>query len=108
MINSGFINSDTVICKKHVYFSNGDIAVVAINGDLVLRIIYNKDNVIIAKTNNNIKNFDTVLTSESQVVGKIIGLVRKISFRFINQDFLRLFYSVQTLIRLANKQYKAL
>lgn len=78
MINSGFINSDTVICKKHVYFSNGDIAVVAINGDLVLRIIYNKDNVIIAKTNNNIKNFDTVLTSESQVVGKIIGLVRKI------------------------------
>ncbi len=78
MINSGFIKSDTVICKKHAYFSNGDLAVVTINGDVVLRKIYNKDNVILTKTDNNIENFDNVLTSESQVLGKIIGLVRKI------------------------------
>ncbi len=78
MINSGFVKSDTVICKKHTYFSNGDLAVVVINGDVVLRKIYNKNNVILTKTDNNKDNFDNVLTSESQVLGKIIGLVRKI------------------------------
>lgn len=77
MKNSGFINYDTVICKKNSYFSNGDLAIVIINNQLVLRKIYNQNNVIIAQTDCFENTINTQLNSEKYVVGKVIGLIRK-------------------------------
>ncbi len=77
MINSGLIKGDIAICKKFSYFSNGDLTVVIIDNEAKIRKIYNENCLLLAKTDCDIENYVTNLHFESNIIGKVIGLIRK-------------------------------
>ena len=77
MINAGLVKGDIAICKKLSYFSNGDLAVVLIDNEAKIRRVFNENCVLIAKTYSNSENNQDYLHFESNIIGKVIGLIRK-------------------------------
>ena len=77
MINCGLIKGDTAICRKFSYFSNGDLAVVLIDGEAKVRKVYNEKCILIAKTDCSSENIKENLHLESNIIGKVVGFIRK-------------------------------
>jgi repressor LexA len=77
MINSGLVKGDIAICKNLSYFSNGDLAVVLIDNEAKVRRVFNENCILLAKTDNNSENAQDNLHFESNIIGKVIGLIRK-------------------------------
>ena len=77
MINAGILDNDMVLVKKQDYASNGDI-VVALLGDeaTVKRFFKEKDYIRLQPENPYL---DPIIVNDVKIIGKVIGLLRKIS-----------------------------
>ena len=74
MINAGILSGDTVVFAKQAFVENGEIAVVIVDGEAVVRRFYREDGYFRLQPEN--PNFGTVITEYVKVLGKVITLLR--------------------------------
>lgn len=76
MIEVGIFEGDLVLVRKQPSADNGDIVVALLEDEAtVKRFFKEKDHVRLQPEN---KNMAPILTQEAKIVGKVIGLVRKL------------------------------
>ncbi len=78
MLNCGFMKNDYAICKKFSNFSNGDIAVVVLEGVVTARRVYNIDCRLLARTDFDGEMIETYIGQDSNIIGKVIGITRRV------------------------------
>jgi repressor LexA len=77
MIQAGILDGDHVIVRKQDAAENGDIVVALVNGDeaTVKRLYREKDHVRLQPEN---PHMDPIVAVDVRVLGKVVGLVRKV------------------------------
>lgn|SRR5574344_1251095 len=76
MINAGINNGDYIIVSKQNVARNGQIVVAMIDGNATVKTFYKeKDHVRLQPENDTM---DPIIVKDVQVVGKVVGLFRKI------------------------------
>lgn len=76
MINAGINNGDYIIVTKQDTARNGQIVVAMIDGDATVKTFYKeKDHVRLQPENDTM---EPIIVKEVQIVGKVVGLFRKI------------------------------
>lgn len=76
MINAGINNGDYIIVTKQDTARNGQIIVAMIDGDATVKTFYKeKDHVRLQPENDTM---DPIIVKDVQIVGKVVGLFRKI------------------------------
>jgi len=77
MIQAGILDGDHVIVRKQDAAENGDIVVALVNGDeaTVKRLFKEKDHVRLQPEN---PHMDPIIAVDVRVLGKVVGLVRKV------------------------------
>lgn len=77
MIQAGILDGDHVIVRKQDTAENGDIVVALVNGDeaTVKRLYREKDHVRLQPEN---PHMDPIVAVDVRVLGKVVGLVRKV------------------------------
>lgn len=76
MIEAGIYNNDYVLVKQQNNALNGDIVVALIEEDATVKRFYKEENYIRLQPEN--QSMDPILTKEAVVLGKVIGLYRKL------------------------------
>lgn len=76
MIDAGILEGDLVVVRKQPDADNGDIVVALLEDEATVKRIYKEGNRIRLQPEN--KLLDPIYAVEVQVLGKVIGLVRKI------------------------------
>ena len=76
MINAGILDGDYVIVKQQSTASNGDIVVALLENEATVKRFYQEGDYIRLQPENDY--FEPILTREVKVLGKVIGLFRKI------------------------------
>lgn len=75
MIKAGILNGDKVVVKQQSYADNNDIVVAMIDGSAtVKRFFKEKDKVRLQPENDSMQ---PIYSSDVQILGKVIGLIRK-------------------------------
>jgi repressor LexA len=76
MINAGIYNDDYILVKHQSSAENGDIVVALLNNEAtVKRFFKEKDHIRLQPENENMAS---ILTKEIAILGKVVGLFRKI------------------------------
>lgn len=76
MINAGINNGDYIIVTKQDTARNGQIVVAMIDGDATVKTFYKeKDHVRLQPENDTM---EPIIVKDVQIVGKVVGLFRKI------------------------------
>lgn len=76
MIEAGILNGDMVVVRRQQDANNGDIVVALLEEDATVKRLYKeKDRVRLQPEN---RTMEPIYANELQVLGKVIGLVRKI------------------------------
>ena len=76
MINAGINNGDYIIVSKQNTARNGQIVVAMIDGNATVKTFYKEvDHVRLQPENDTM---DPIIVKNVQIVGKVVGLVRKI------------------------------
>ena len=76
MINAGINNGDYIIVTKQETARNGQIKIAMIDGNATVKTFYKeKDHVRLQPENDTM---DPIIVKEVQIVGKVVGLFRKI------------------------------
>lgn len=76
MIEKGIYEGDLVIVRKGTNTSPGDTVVASVDGDFTLKILRKNKNIFYLEAGNS-KYPDIKATEELQIVGKVVGVVRK-------------------------------
>lgn len=77
MINVGINNGDYIIVSKQSTARNGEIVVAMIDGDATVKTFYKEKNYIRLQPEND--TMDPIISDHVEIVGKVVGLFRKIS-----------------------------
>ncbi|MEG1989996.1 MAG: transcriptional repressor LexA [Clostridia bacterium] len=77
MINAGINNGDFIVVSKQETARNGEIVVAMIDGDATVKTYYKEKNYIRLQPQND--TMDPIISDKVEIVGKVIGLFRKIS-----------------------------
>ena len=76
MINAGINNGDYIIVTRQDTARNGQIVVAMIDGDATVKTFYKeKDHVRLQPENDTM---EPIIVNDVQIVGKVVGLFRKI------------------------------
>lgn len=75
MINAGINNGDYIIVSKQDTARNGQIVVAMIEGDATVKTFYKEKDYIRLQPEND--TMDPIIVKNCQIVGKVVGLVRK-------------------------------
>ncbi|MDH3445927.1 MAG: transcriptional repressor LexA [Deltaproteobacteria bacterium] len=78
MTGAGILDGDRVIVKQQGMAENGEIICALIEGEATLKRFYKKGSVITLKAENEKYSPITVSEGEFRVVGRIVGLIRKL------------------------------
>lgn len=76
MINAGINNGDYIIVSKQSTALNGQIVVAMIDGEATVKRFYKEKDYIRLQPEND--NMDPIIAKDVQIIGKVIGLFRKI------------------------------
>lgn len=76
MINAGINDGDYIIVSKQKIVRNGQIIVAMIDGEATVKTYYREKNFIRLQPEND--TMEPIITNSVEVVGKVIGLFRKI------------------------------
>ena len=76
MINAGINDGDYIIVSKQSTALNGQIVVAMIDGEATVKRFYKEKNYIRLQPEND--NMDPIIAKDVQIIGKVIGLFRKI------------------------------
>ena len=76
MINAGINDGDYIIVSKQSTALNGQIVVAMIDGEATVKRFYKEKDYIRLQTEND--NMDPIIAKDVQIIGKVIGLFRKI------------------------------
>lgn len=76
MINAGINDGDYIIVSKQSIALNGQIVVAMIDGEATVKRFYKEKNYIRLQPEND--NMDPIIAKDVQIIGKVIGLFRKI------------------------------
>jgi repressor LexA len=77
MINAGINNGDFIVVSKQETARNGEIVVAMIEGDATVKTYYKEKSYIRLQPEND--TMDPIISDKVQIVGKVIGLFRKIN-----------------------------
>lgn len=77
MINAGIFDGDMVIVNKEPSAKNGDIIVALLGEEATVKRFYKETNQVRLQPEN--EKYDPILTTDVQVLGKVVGLIRKIN-----------------------------
>lgn len=76
MINAGINDGDFIIVSKQDTARNGQIVVAMIDGEATVKTFYKEKNYIRLQPEND--NMEPIIANNVQIVGKVVGLFRKI------------------------------
>ena len=76
MINAGINNGDYIIVSKQETARNGQIVVAMIDGEATVKTFYKEKDYIRLQPEND--TMDPIISKNVQILGKVIGLFRKI------------------------------
>lgn len=77
MINVGINNGDFIVVSKQDTARNGEIVVAMIDGDATVKTYYKEKSYIRLQPEND--TMDPIISDKVEIIGKVIGLFRKIS-----------------------------
>jgi repressor LexA len=75
MINAGIFDGDLVIVNKDTTANNGEIVVALLNDEATVKRFYKEQNHVRLQPENDC--FEPIITTNVQILGKVVGLVRK-------------------------------
>ncbi|NWF52647.1 MAG: repressor LexA [Nitrospirae bacterium] len=78
MIEAGIIEGDFVVVKPQKVIENGEIGVVLIGDEATVKRIFKEREKIILKPENKIMKAETYNPDEVTIIGKVVGVIRKI------------------------------
>lgn len=76
MINAGINNGDFIVVSKQSTARNGEIVVAMIDGDATVKTYYKEKSYIRLQPEND--TMDPIISDKVEIIGKVIGLFRKI------------------------------
>lgn len=76
MINAGINNGDYIIVTKQNTARNGQIIVAMIDGDATVKTFYKEKDYVRLQPEND--TMEPIIVKDVQIVGKVVGLFRKI------------------------------
>lgn len=76
MIEAGILNGDMVIVRQQHDANNGDVVVALLDEEATVKRFYKEKNRIRLQPENSL--MEPIFTSDLKVLGKVIGLVRRI------------------------------
>lgn len=76
MIEAGILSGDMVVVRRQRDASNGDIVVALIEEEATVKRFFKEDGRVRLQPENSL--MEPIYTTDLQVIGKVIGLVRKI------------------------------
>jgi len=76
MIEAGILNGDMVVVRRQNDASNGDIVVALLEEEATVKRFFKENGQVRLQPENRL--MEPIFTSDLQVLGKVIGLVRKI------------------------------
>jgi repressor LexA len=76
MIEAGILNGDMVVVRRQNDANNGEIVVVLMEEEATVKRIFKEDRRIRLQPENSL--MEPIYTTDAQILGKVIGLVRKI------------------------------
>ncbi|NLW48530.1 MAG: transcriptional repressor LexA [Firmicutes bacterium] len=77
MINAGIFDGDMVIVNKEPTARNGDIIVALLGEEATVKRFYKETNQVRLQPEN--EKYAPILATDIQVLGKVVGLIRKIN-----------------------------
>jgi len=75
MINAGIYNGDQIIVRQCSYADNGEIVAALIDGSATVKRFYKEDGHYRLQPEND--TMSPIIVDEVQILGKVVGLVRK-------------------------------
>ena len=75
MINAGIYDGDQIIVRQQTYADNGEIVAALIDGSATVKRFYKEDGHYRLQPEND--TMSPIIVDECQVIGKVVGLVRK-------------------------------
>ncbi len=75
MINAGIFDGDQIIVRQQSYADNGEIVAALIDGSATVKRFYKEDGHYRLQPEND--TMAPIIVSECQIIGKVVGLVRK-------------------------------
>ena len=75
MIDAGINDGDMVVVKKQQTANNGQIVVALVNDEATVKRFYKKNNYFLLHPEN--KEFDDIVVLKLDILGVVVGLVRK-------------------------------
>ena len=76
MINAGIFDGDKIILKQQTYADNGDIVAALIDESATIKRFYKEDGHYRLQPEND--SMKPIVVDNVQIIGKVIGLVRKL------------------------------
>ena len=76
MINAGINNGDYIIVSKENTARNGQIVVAMIDGNATVKTFYKEKDYVRLQPEND--TMEPIIVKDVQIVGKVVGLFRKI------------------------------
>lgn len=76
MINAGIYDGDKVVVKRQLEVNNGEITVVLVNENTAtVKRFYRENDCVRLKAEN--PDYSDIICSDAKVVGKVVGLIRR-------------------------------
>jgi len=76
MIDAGILDGDYVIVQKQSYANNGDIVVALLDDEATVKRFYKEKNYFRLQPEN--PNYEPIITDKLSIIGKVIGVLRKL------------------------------
>lgn len=76
MIDAGILNKDYVIVRKQASATNGDIVVAMVEDEATVKRFYKEADYIRLQPEN--KALEPIIVTNAQILGKVVGVVRRI------------------------------
>ena len=77
MINAGIFDGDMVVVNKEPVAKNGDIVVALLGDEATVKRFYKETTHVRLQPEN--EKYEPILSPDVQILGKVIGLIRKIN-----------------------------
>lgn len=77
MINAGIFDGDTIVVKQQQTAENGEIVAAMINGEATVKRFYKENKHFRLQPEND--NMSPIITAEAEILGIVVGLIRKIN-----------------------------
>lgn len=76
MIEAGILNDDMVVVRRQHDVNNGDVVVALLDEEATVKRFFREDSRVRLQPEN--RSMDPIYATDLQILGKVIGLVRKI------------------------------